>query len=62
MVQFSLPILLEYIYWCLSLYVHVCVSPASGIIEEGGTREHAFGLVTAERIFHLTAETALDKK
>ena len=34
----------------------------SGIIEEGGTREHAFGLVTAERTYHLTAETAMDKK
>ena len=34
----------------------------SGIIEEGGSREHAFGLVTAERTYHLTAETNLDKK
>ena len=42
--------------------INVYFSFASGIIEEGGTREHAFGLVTAERTFHLTAETAMDKK
>ena len=40
----------------------MCIFLASGIIEEGGTREYAFGLVTAERTFHLTAETAMDKK
>ena len=34
----------------------------SGIIEEGGSREYAFGLVTGERTYHLTAETAIDKK
>jgi hypothetical protein len=42
--------------------INVYFSFASGIIEEGGTREHAFGLVTGERTFHLTAETAMDKK
>ena len=48
-----------YMYMCL---FHVVVLYFSGIIEEGGSREHAFGLVTAERTYHLTAETNMDKK
>ena len=34
----------------------------SGILEEGGTREHSFGLVTPSRTFHLTAETDVDRR
>lgn len=34
----------------------------SGIIEDGGTREHSFGIVTLERTYHLTSETEQDKK
>ena len=45
--------------YLLIQFLAVCLS---GIIEEGGTREYAFGLVTAERTYHLTSETAVDKK
>ena len=45
---------------CTCTALFVCAN--SGIIEEGGAREHAFGLVTSERTYHLTAETAMDKK
>lgn len=34
----------------------------SGIIEDGGTREHSFGIVTSERTYHLTSETEQDKR
>ena len=34
----------------------------SGILEEGGSKEHAFGVITPERTYHLTAESADDKR
>ena len=34
----------------------------SGIIEDGGTREHSFGILTPERTYHLTSETEQDKR
>ena len=37
-------------------------SSISGVIDEGGSREHAFGLVTTQRSYHLTAETDDDRR
>ena len=40
----------------------VYMYPCSAIIEDGGTREHSFGVVTPERTYHLTSETEPDKR
>ena len=33
----------------------------SGVIDEGGTKEYSFGLITNARTYHLTAEDAEDR-
>uniref|UniRef100_A0A1X7T799 PH domain-containing protein n=1 Tax=Amphimedon queenslandica TaxID=400682 RepID=A0A1X7T799_AMPQE len=38
------------------------LSEVSGILEEGGSREHSFGLVTPSRTYHLTADTDVDRR
>ena len=52
---------------CLYHVLFVCSIPilhshSSGIIEEGGSREHSFGVITPERTYHLTAESETDKR
>ena len=52
---------------CLYHVLCVCSIPilhshSSGIIEEGGSREHSFGVITPERTYHLTAESETDKR
>ena len=51
-------------YICFSSTFSVIPFPFhfSGIIEDGGTREHSFGVVTPERTYHLTSETEQDKR
>ena len=34
----------------------------SGVIDEGGSRDHAFGLITTQRSYHLTAETDEERR
>ena len=51
---------------CMSFLFTFSIIPFSfhfsGIIEDGGTREHSFGIVTPERTYHLTSETEQDKR
>ena len=46
----------------IPLQFFVSCSPPSGVIDEGGSREHAFGLITSQRSFHLTAETDEERR
>ena len=34
----------------------------SGIAEEGGSREHSFGVITPERTYYLMADSEADKR
>ena len=40
----------------------VPTSSLSGVIDEGGSRDHAFGLITTQRSYHLTAETDEERR
>ena len=48
--------------WYNVYKIHTCMFPYSAIIEDGGSRDHVFGIVTPERTFHLTAPDANEKK
>ncbi len=48
--------------WYNVYKIHTCTFPYSAIIEDGGSRDHVFGIVTPERTFHLTAPDANEKK
>jgi myosin X len=38
------------------------LNDVTGVIEEGGSKEHSFGLITQARTYHLTAETDVDRR